>query len=370
MAVKIDFNKFKGTKAKEKLEAQTNAPRQAEATFTPIPGSGLLDASRMPSYVKAWEPKPGTNLVMILPVETTNRNNPSVLNGAIEIGDYDYGLYIWMHFFNGTVAKLSHICLKRNWNKKCARCEEFFRTYEKGVKGSGNREHASSERVLFLVVPFKDVNTPDIENIGIWNSPADPEKGAKIIEKAKDDGDGKGMVPFWYPTDDGRLVQFEYTKPENDYAKYSRVKFINRDTKLAQELAEKYSFSLDALMVVKTFEEMEHDIFGGPESEGSHEEAPETHAACTANSEPEMAPDAFGTPEPEATKEPEEATEEKPKPTTAPVESKAPEGSKCPYGHVFGEEWSEHKGETGCGKCKIDHRATAIACADAFSEGA
>ena len=83
-----------------------------------------------------------------------------------------------------------------------------------------------------------------------------------------------------------------------------------------------------------------------------------------------MDPDAFGVPEPEATKEPEEATEEKPKATPAPVVTKAPEGSKCPYGHVFGEEWSEHKGETGCGRCKVDHRATAIACADAFSEGA
>ena len=377
----INFNKFKGNEAKQKLETQTTAPRQSEGEGN-CGGYGIFDLAKAPYEVKTWKPKKGENLILIVPVEVTSHDNPAFRSGAIDLGDYDYGVSLYTHMGKGTVAGLSHVCLKRNYGRNCPRCEEFFRgpdqggTYVKGVKGSGNSDHASSERNYFLVVPFTDANTPDEENVGLWNSPANSKLGFAVVDRAKEMADGQAIIPFWWPTDDGRLVSFHMSQAsERDFPEYSKIKFVKRPTALAESLATKYSFPLDSLLIVKTPDQINHDTFGGPESEGSHEdkhEDPETHEAYTANTpeEDSMDPDAFGAPEPEATKEPEEVTEEKPKPTTAPVESKAPEGSKCPYGHVFGEEWSEHKGETGCGRCKVDHRATAIACADAFSEGA
>lgn len=379
----IDINKFKGSKAKEKLDASASAPRQPEGEGNGG-GYGIFDLAKAPYEVKNWKPKKGENLILIVPVEVTSRDNPAFRSGAIDLGDYDYGVSLYTHMGKGTVAGLSHVCLKRNYGKSCPRCEEFFRgpdqggTYVKGVKGSGNSDHASSERNYFLVVPFTDANTPDEENMGLWNSPANFKTGFNVIGMAKDMADGQSIIPFWWPTDEGRLVSFHMSQAsEKDFPEYSRIKFVKRPTALAEKLAQKYSFPLDSLLIVKTPDQINADIFGGPgHEEAQHEE--DTHSR-TEPKEPEMDPDAFGAPEPEAThaqapitgyEDEMEVMVSKPKATPAPVESKAPEGSKCPYGHVFGEEWSEHKGETGCGRCKVDHRATAIACADAFSEGA
>ena len=382
----INFNKFKGNEAKQKLETQTAAPRQSEGEGN-NGGYGIFDLHKAPYEVKTWKPKKGENLILILPVEVTSRDNPAFRSGAMDLGDYDYGVYLYTHMGKGTVAGLSHVCLKRNYGRNCPRCEEFFRgpdqggTYVKGVKGSGNSDHASSERNYFLVVPFTDANTPDEENVGLWNSPANSKLGFAVVDRAKEMADGQAIIPFWWPTDDGRLVSFHMSQAsERDFPEYSKIKFVKRPTALAESLATKYSFPLDSLLIVKTPDQINVDIFGGP----GHEEAQpdddtQTQHSRTEPKEPEMDPDAFGASESKAAhaqapitgyEDEMEVVVSKPKATPAPVESKTSEGSKCPYGHVFGEEWSEHKGETGCGRCKVDHRATAIACADAFSEGA
>ena len=382
----INFNKFKGAEAKKKLETQTTAPRQSEGEGNGG-GYGIFDLAKAPYEVKTWKPKKGENLILIVPVEVTSRDNPAFRSGAIDLGDYDYGVSLYTHMGKGTVAGLSHVCLKRNYGRNCPRCEEFFRgpdqggTYVKGVKGSGNSDHASSERNYFLVVPFTDANTPDEENVGLWNSPANSKLGFAVVDRAKEMADGQAIIPFWWPTDDGRLVSFHMSQAsERDFPEYSKIKFVKRPTALAESLATKYSFPLDSLLIVKTPDQINVDIFGGP----GHEEAQpdddtQTQHSRTEPKEPEMDPDAFGASESKAAhaqapitgyEDEMEVVVSKPKATPAPVESKTSEGSKCPYGHVFGEEWSEHKGETGCGRCKVDHRATAIACADAFSEGA
>ena len=373
----INFNKFKGNEAKQKLETQTTAPRQSEGEGNGG-GYGIFDLAKAPYEVKTWKPKKGENLILIVPVEVTSHDNPAFRSGAIDLGDYDYGVSLYTHMGKGTVAGLSHVCLKRNYGRNCPRCEEFFRgpdqggTYVKGVKGSGNSDHASSERNYFLVVPFTDANTPDEENVGLWNSPANSKLGFAVVDRAKEMADGQAIIPFWWPTDDGRLVSFHMSQAsERDFPEYSKIKFVKRPTALAESLATKYSFPLDSLLIVKTPDQINHDTFGGPESEGSHEDKHEDAPTEETPEEDGMDPDAFGAPEPTKEEEPVEAPVEKPKATPAPEASKATEGgSKCPYGHVFGEEWSEHKGETGCGKCKVDHRTVAIACANAFSEGA
>ena len=364
----VNFNKFKGPAAKEKLEAQVSAPRQSEGEGTGG-GYGIFDLAKAPYEVKSWKPKKGDNLILILPVEVTSRDNPAFRSGAIDLGEYDYGVSLYTHMGKGTVAGLSHVCLKRNYGKNCPRCEEFFRgpenggTYVKGVKGSGNSDHASSERNYFLVVPFTDANTPDEENMGLWNSPANFKTGFAVVDRAKEMADGQAIIPFWWPTDDGRLVSFHMSQAsEKDFPEYSRIKFVKRPTALAEKLAEKYSFPLDSLLIVKTPDQINADIFGGPGHEEARHEDPETHAAYTANSEPEMDPDAFGAPEPEASKEPEEAPEEKPEATPAPGEPKAPEGaSKCPYGHAYGTDWGD---TPDCKMCRRTHKDLEAVCAD------
>lgn len=362
----VNFNKFKGAAAKEKLETQASAPRQSEGEGNGG-GYGIFDLAKAPYEVKSWKPKKGENLILIVPVEVTSRDNPAFRSGAIDMGEYDYGVSLYTHMGKGTVAGLSHVCLKRNYGKNCPRCEEFFRgpenggTYVKGVKGSGNSDHASSERNYFLVVPFTDANTPDEENMGLWNSPANFKTGFAVVDRAKEMADGQAIIPFWWPTDDGRLVSFHMAQAsEKDFPEYSKIKFVKRPTALAEKLAEKYSFPLDSLLIVKTPDQINADTFGGPGHEETKDE--DTQHSRTEPEEDGMDPDAFGAPEPEVAKEPEEAPEEKPKATPAPVASKAPEGaSKCPYGHAYGTDWGD---TPDCKMCRRTHKDIEAVCAD------
>ena len=52
----IDINKFKGTKAKEKLDASASAPRQPEGEGNGG-GYGIFDLAKAPYEVKNWKPK-------------------------------------------------------------------------------------------------------------------------------------------------------------------------------------------------------------------------------------------------------------------------------------------------------------------------
>jgi hypothetical protein len=360
----VNFNKFKGAAAKEKLENQASAPRQSEGEGNGG-GYGIFDLAKAPYEVKSWKPKKGENLILIVPVEVTSRDNPAFRSGAIDLGEYDYGVSLYTHMGKGTVAGLSHVCLKRNYGKNCPRCAEFFRgpenggTYVKGVKGSGNSDHASSERNYFLVVPFTDANTPDEENMGLWNSPANFKTGFAVVDRAKEMADGQAIIPFWWPTDDGRLVSFHmFQASEKDFPEYSKIKFVKRPTALAEKLAEKYSFPLDSLLIVKTADQINSDIFGGPGHEEAQEtarhEAPRTPAAKEPE-EPEMDPDAFGAPEPVEAKEPE------PEATPAPKAPEAATGSQCPYGHAYGTDWGD---TPNCKMCRREHKDLEAVCAE------
>jgi hypothetical protein len=359
----INFSKFGSPAAKAALESQANAPRQSEGSGDV--GFGLFDFSNAPYPIKKWEPKKGKNLIMILPTEVSNPQNPSINSGAVRVGDYDYGISAFIHFGKGTVSGLSHVCLKRNYGKKCPRCDEFFLspdnggTFVKGVKGSGNQDHASSERNFFLVVPMLDESTPDTDNVGLWNSPASSRNGFPVVDRAKEMADGGPIIPFWWPTDEGRLVAFEVVKEDGGFAEYKSIKFIRRPTKLAADLAEKYSFALDTHLIVKDAEAINSDMFGGPDR--SHKPA-----AKAQDDEAEAAKQAAywgGAGQQEAAKET-EVDADMSFPSLPPVPEVAKESDNpCPYGHTFGKDWQDHN---DCKMCKRASKDSFTACSEAM----
>ena len=350
----IDYNKFKGASAQKSLENQATASREAQGSAEV--GYGIFDFSDAPYPVKKWEPKKGKNVILILPVEVTNKQNPAFYAGAIGLGEYDYGVSAFTHMGKGTVAGVSHVCLKRNYGKKCPRCEEFFLppekggTFVKGVKGSGNSDHASSERNYFLVVPFDvDGKTPDEDGVGIWNSPANSRTGFPVVDRAKEMADGASIIPFWWPTDEGRLVSFEMLQEAGEYPEYKAIKFLKRDTKKIQELADKYSFPLDKYLIVKTADQITEDMFGGPERE-VRQDSGSNQEPDSPSEEETRDPDAFG--EPEHKDEPEESV---------PEETKSTSDSRCPYGHSFGTDWGD---TPDCKKCRKEHKDVEADCTE------
>lgn len=364
----IDFGKFKGASAQKSLENQANTPRETQGGFSV--GQGIFDFTNAPFPIKGYKPKLGKNVVLILPIEVTSKQNPAYAAGAIDLGDYDYGVSVAIHFGKNTAAGLGHVCPKNNYGRPCPRCDEYFLppekggTFVKGAKGSGNQDHRKSDRNYFLVVPYDDSGkVPDTENVGIWDAPAGDRKTRKggflVVDAAKQMSDGDAMIPFWWPTDEGRLVQFEAFQ-DGEWMGYNMIKFLKRDTAKVQELADKYSFPLDSMLIVKTPDQINEDMFGGPERESAPaSRAPEREPE--EDKEPEMDPDAFGAPEPKEI----EAEENAPEPVKVePVKATVSEGPQCPYGHVFGKEWGDHKGDTGCKACKRDHKDIEALCAE------
>ena len=366
----IDFGKFKGASAQKSLEAQANTPRETQGGFSV--GHGIFDFTNAPFPIKGYKPKLGKNVVLILPIEVTNKQNPAYVAGAIDLGAYDYGVSVAIHFGKNTAAGLGHVCLKNNYWRPCPRCDEYFLppekggTFVKGSKGTGNQDHRKSDRNYFLVVPYDDSGkVPDTENVGIWDAPAGDRKTRKggflVVDAAKQMSDGDAMIPFWWPTDEGRLVQFEAFQ-DGEWMGYNMIKFLKRDTAKVQELADKYSFPLDSMLIVKTPDQINEDVFGGPEREGSHEDKHEDTTTEETPEEDGMDPDAFGAPEPPKEEKLVEAPAEKPKAIPAPEASKAPEGgSKCPYGHNYGTDWGD---TPNCKSCRREHKDLEAECAE------
>jgi len=335
----IDFNKFNSAN-KARMGEAAEKPRQVEDAS----GSWatIFNLGKTPYDLKFWKPTVGTNYIDIIPIEVTNPQNPAVKAGAVSIGDYDFGINIWTHRGNDSSNNKPHVCLKRNYGKNCPRCDAFFETYEKGVKGSGNEKHGSSLRNFMIVVPRVDPKTPGTEAF-LWDAPASPKGGFPLLERAKEMADGDGIVFFWWPTEDGRTVSFEASPgAKTGSFDFSVIKFHKRPVEVAQALASKFSFPLDSLLIVNTADEMNRDIYGGPDASSDNGNTEATEATEDGG----MDPDAFGAPAPEAAKE-------------APAPAPTASGHECPYGHTFGKNWAE-KGD--CRTCEKSHKVIEAAC--------
>lgn len=352
MAIKFDMSKFSKGKAQERMER-------------PAVGGGdgvwnsVLDVARAPYPITWWKPAVGFNIVDIMAVEVTNPKNPAVVHGDVQNGDYDFSLGVWTHPKAIGDRQVPHVCLKRNYGWSCPRCEAFFLTpekggkYVKGVKGSGDQDHRSSERGYFLVVPRKDINTPG-EEAFLWDAPTHQKAGFDIRGEAGAMANGGHPVFFWFPTDEGRTVTFDALKGEKENSlDFKRIRFVPRTEAVGQMLNEKFSFSLDSLLVVPTAQSMEADMYGGPAEEPERTSSASTRREYTreeADVPAKQDPDldySKNVPVPGTDKVPKD---EAPKPTPTP--SNPPEaGNKCPSSLVFGESVNETPEPRACRTC-------------------
>lgn len=347
----IDFSRFNRQSAERSLNTQRTIQSSGG-------GNGILDLSKAPYPIEYWDPKeyakggPATLYIDIIASEVTNPQNPAVLSGAIKLGEGDYGLELAAHLTPAGEDNKSHACLK-NWGKKCPRCEAFFATWQRGVQDSGDKAHSASNRLYMIVVPRKDRNTPG-DKAYIWNAPIAKKGGFDIL------GESRAEMPpvfFWWPTEDGRTVQFEVTM-DGKFPVYNRIRFLPRSPETGEALYKKFGFSLDSLLVIPTASEMEADIYSAPREdadEGRQETRPDAresraaqdayHREETRESRPQTRQEApqepsrdpaYGKPfgeESPAAQEPKQAR------STA---------KECPNGLTFGRDWETKPVCQGC----------------------
>ena len=274
----FDINKFKKQNAPSQAAERLQRAKDAVGQDSGSSWASILDVSKAPYAVKWWKPTAGTHYLDIIGYEVTNRQNPGVRNGQVSIGDYDFGMSIWTHPDPKGGGGKPHVCLKRNnYSQNCPRCDEFFRkkedggTYVKGVKGSGNSLHRSSERTFLIVVPRENRNTPGTE-VFIWETSVFSFT-AELLAEANDTSNGKAPTLFWYPTDEGRTVEFTAVPGSMDNSfDFKRFKFHPRPESIGSKLYEKFSFSLDSLLTIPTAQQIEADMYGAPSDEQDTQE--------------------------------------------------------------------------------------------------
>lgn len=346
----IDFSKFNRGKASEHLtRAKESAGEGGGGLWTSV-----LDVSKAPRAFKWWKPTAGTHYIDIIGTEVTNPKNPAVRSGSIELGEYDFGLTIWTHPDpkGGGPKALPHVCLKRNgYAQSCPRCEEFFKTYEKGKKGSGNPIHRSSERTFLIIVPREDRRTPGTEAF-LWDTSVHSFT-SELLEEANVANDGKPTF-FWWPTDDGKTIEFRAVAGdlENSF-EFKGFKFYDRSAAVGQKLYEEFSFPLDSIVRIPTASQMEADIYGAPdeEEEGT---APQAAAPSTRHTEykreEKEIPDTkrkdpdldFDKPAPGTDKVPKDTRSENPA-----------TGPSCPHGLEYGQSFLQTPEPKACKHCDV-----------------
>lgn len=341
----IDFSKFNRGKAQSRVEAP---PPSAQG-----PKSSIFRIQDLPANITfGYEWTEGTHIGDIVAVEVKNPLNPAVKSGALQVGDFDYGFEAWVHPANKNIRH-SHLCTQRTYGTKDPRCQEYFATYQKGVKGSGNQDHRSSWRRFMVWVPRDPANdkVPGTQ-AHLIDTPADEKHGFDLIGEAKVGGDDGGPVFFWWPTEEGRTVRFEVSKGsfENSWD-FKRIKFIKRPAAVGAELHEKFSFSLDALLIIPTWESMERDIYNAPPDDdepGTQEQAQASKHSEYKREEKEVPDTKRNDPDLDFDKKPAPGTDKVPKDT---VSENMATGPGCPHGLVYGKSFMDKPEPRACKTC-------------------
>lgn len=346
----IDFTKFNKSKASEHL-ARAKEGSEGAGTW-----ASVLDVTKAPRAFKWWKPTAGTHYMDIVGTLVTNPKNPAVRSGSLEIGDYDFGLTIWTHPDpkGGGPKGLPHVCLKRNgYAQTCPRCEEFFKTYEKGKKGSGNSIHRSSERTFLIIVPREDRRTVGTEAF-LWETSVHSFT-RELLEEAQAANDGKPVF-FWFPTDeDGKTIEFRAVPGDLDNSfEFKGFKFHDRSEAVGRKLYEDYSFPLDSVVRIPTFDQMEGDIYGAPEEEDEGPTEPQNTRRDEYKREEQEVPDSKRNDKDlDFDKKPAPGTDK----TTKNDAQEAPKDAKskggCPHGLDFGKSCMETPEPRACKTCEV-----------------
>lgn len=348
----IDFSKFNKGKAQSRMAAPVPDARGARST--------IFRTHEFPTGIAMgydWGNDPETQHIGdFVALLVSNPMNPAVRSPDIdvEIGDYDYGVEIYTHPGNKNVHH-THVCLQRNYGITDPRCQEYFRTYQKNVKGSGNQDHRSSFRRFMLWVP-RDPARPDIPGTKgyVVDFPADKDHGFDITGEANCGEEDGGPVLFYHPTEDGRTVKFTTTPGQyaNSWA-FKRIKFIKRPAAVGAALHEKFSFSLDALLIIPTVESMERDIYDAPPEEDEREQGSKAPQRDEHKREEADVPDpkrrdpdlTFPNPQPVP------GTDKYPN-NTATEAPKTPEAKGgCPHGLQWGKSFMDRPEPKACKTC-------------------
>lgn len=235
---------------RERREEYASATAAAEAR-----SSGNFTSLNIPDGMKLFKPKKGKYTLDLLPY-TVGEGNPHAKEGQ----KYFERTY-WVHGFCIGPNNESHICLAKNFGKKCPACEhrESLMT-EPDADKKTIQKLRPKQRQLFLVRDQED--SPD--EVQLFDSSY--SNFGEMLDEAINDPDHKGaMKDFYRPDADGKSLRCGFKEATAESFKFiecSSIAFKDRSKPLGKELLKDLP-CLDELLKPLSYKEFVKLMEGG-----------------------------------------------------------------------------------------------------------
>ncbi len=314
---------------KKKMSMRERAKQKAEKNMN----RGGNRAVNFPEGAEVIKPKKGPYRWDIIPYVVKVDTHPEV-----EKGDYWYQRTFFIHFNVGPENKV--VICPRTIKKPCPICEHVKELFNSGEDDD--------------IALAKDIKAKERELYNIINLD-DEDKGVQLLEmsyhlfgKALDEEiyEGDEELGGFAELEGGKTLVVAFRKKKlgaNDFYEVRKIDFEDRED--YEESILEQAHDLDAMFQIKTYEELQKELFGLPVEESEDEEEEEKpKPKKTTKKKKELKPD-----DDDDEEEEEEEEESKPK-KKSKRSKKLKKSDKCPYGGTFGEDVDELD---ECEECEV-----------------
>jgi hypothetical protein len=300
-------------------------------------GGGFLNLSDYEN-IEYFKPKEGRNYLYILPYIVSTNHHPQ----GYQKGEPDYLLDIFVHKRVG-LGNESIICPKLNFKQPCPICEEIDNLKKDDPDSKVAGELKATRRVVYNVIDKRE-----------------PEKGiqlfhtnhyhfeSELLDASANSEQGEGLIPF-ADTEAGYIVKFRAVEETFNKIKFFRYKDfdfekVDKEEMLAEDVVEQ-TYPLEALMVLRSYDEISAIFYGGGEPTKEEEEdvkpkkKDDKSASLFKKRKTEKTDEEID--EPSLPKEEEDQPRKRRERKTAKNE--------CPHGHEFGSDCDKKE---ECKNCK------------------
>lgn len=229
--------------------------------------ANYLDLSEYPD-LEFYKIKKGKNKISILQYRITTDNHPK----GREKGKTDYKLEVFVHRFFGE-SEGNYLCMKETFNKSCPGCKEVKKmidSKEYTWKDKEVKDMRPQHREVFIIQDLmEDEDKYYLFDSNHW------EFQKELLAEAERDEDG--FVPF-ADLEEGKAIIFYGEEREGEFKNttYKPTGFRFRDREPIDSDVVDEVPSLDALLVIPDYEEMEKDLYGISSGDDDDDEKPKS----------------------------------------------------------------------------------------------
>lgn len=296
--------------------------QNTEESYTNKDGGFGPSTFKVPDGAELFQPQKGTNKIDIIPFR--NRDGKAV-----------YFLEYYRHTGVG-VNNTMVVCPNKTWGKPCPICEERAKLKAQGERynSDGMKALAPKRRVMYNVIDH-----------------ADPDKGIKVFEVAhfsfektliEDAKDENGELVIFADLEDGKTVSFKGREREfngkTSISEFDSFVFLDRKKPYSEKMINK-AHQLDALLISKSYKELQDLWLGAPEEDEDDEPVP---AKAKHVDDDDDVPFVTGDLDDD---EPAAKPERKKKAEAVALE--------CPDGNTFGKDFDKYE---ACDDCPAEFR--------------